>query len=922
MDEEEQLPAWRSSPPRVVAVLVSRRGERWLPQTLASLAQLEHLPAEWVAVDVAPKEDASGTLLREALGDAHVVEAPAGTGFGDAVRLGLDHASGPAEWVWLLHDDAIVDPGALTALLDEATSAEDIAVVGPKIREWPSLQRLLEVGRTVTGTGRLETGLEPGEPDAGQHDWPRDVLAVNTAGMLVRNDAWERLGGLDPALPLFFDDVDFGWRVARAGLRTRTAPPAVIFHAEASARRTRRRRVVAGEQRRAAVYTVLANETGFRFWWQSVRFVLGSLLRMIADLVFKDTRGARGEAAALRSVFAAPRRMRGARRDRAATATVARREIRHLFPSAWLPYQHGWDVMVESVQAMVRPEAVQTLGRRASSLDVLDEEIVVEDADRWYRRYPWATTLLVLVLLALIAARGFWTGSVASPVLPASPDSVADWWRDLMARTVDGAGLPASSWPAPYLPVIALVGLPFAFAPGLLPWTILVLAVPLAAMTAHRFGRLITDHRVARMIWAVSYGVLVAGTGAVAQGRLGTVVALVLAPLLANVVTHTLVTPSWTRAAQVGLWLAVVSVFAPAGFLIAIVAIAGLLIVARLRPPRELLAGVVAAALVAGPSWWARFLHPSLWWWEAGVPRGVDTTALDILGGLGGGPGATLPWLSFGVLVLGVLALVPRATRYEVSVSWVVALSGLVIAAIGMLVPAVAGPPGSSAWSGLGSAIWIAGLGTAALLAAGEIARAGRRVALGLTVLALVFPLGAGAWWVARGIEGPLASTAEPTVPAYLADQDITTLMVSGDIEDGVTIDVVHGRGPHLGQETARPAPERRDDFAAVVARLVAEPSSASVQDLADAGVQAIYLPDASTDAAARISAAPGLAPAGSDRPGSRVWTVEVEPSDDIDTPEASAARPVLVGVWLLGWGALAIGAIPGRGRAEQEEEL
>ena len=107
-----------------------------------------------------------------------------------------------------------------------------------------------------------------------------------------------------------------------------------------------------------------------------------------------------------------------------------------------------------------------------------------------------------------------------------------------------------------------------------------------------------------------------------------------------------------------------------------------------------------------------------------------------------------------------------------------------------------------------------------------------------------------------------------------------------------------------------------------MVAQLVAEPSSATVQNLADAGVQAIYLPDASTEAAVRISAAPGLAPAGSDRPGSRVWTIEIEPSDDTDAPEASAARPVLVGVWLLGWGALVIGAIPGRGRVEQEEEL
>ena len=50
----------------------------------------------------------------------------------------------------------------------------------------PRCSRLLEVGVTISGTGRRETGLEPGEYDQGQHDEVRQVLAVNTAGMLVR----------------------------------------------------------------------------------------------------------------------------------------------------------------------------------------------------------------------------------------------------------------------------------------------------------------------------------------------------------------------------------------------------------------------------------------------------------------------------------------------------------------------------------------------------------------------------------------------------------------------------------------------------------------------------------------------------------------------------------------------------------------
>src|SRR6185312_17480745 len=95
-------------------------------------------------------------------------------------------------------------------LLAVAESTPSADILGPKLREWPSLRRLLEVGVTISGTGRRETGLERGEYDQGQHDQRRQVLAVNTAGMLVRRTVLEELGGFDRALPLFGNDIDFG----------------------------------------------------------------------------------------------------------------------------------------------------------------------------------------------------------------------------------------------------------------------------------------------------------------------------------------------------------------------------------------------------------------------------------------------------------------------------------------------------------------------------------------------------------------------------------------------------------------------------------------------------------------------------------------------------------------------------------------
>ena len=88
-------------------------------------------------------------------------------------------------------------------------------MLGPKLRDLADRRVLREVGLTIDRAGRRLTGVEPGEIDQGQHDGNRSVLAVSTAGMLIRRDVWDRLGGFDPLLPLFRDDIDFCWRAMR-----------------------------------------------------------------------------------------------------------------------------------------------------------------------------------------------------------------------------------------------------------------------------------------------------------------------------------------------------------------------------------------------------------------------------------------------------------------------------------------------------------------------------------------------------------------------------------------------------------------------------------------------------------------------------------------------------------------------------------
>jgi GT2 family glycosyltransferase len=919
--DEDQVGAtrhWLDDPPTVSAVLVAHNGARWLPKVLSSLTHMFHAPTAWRAVDVG-STDGSAELLTEFFGVDRVTHAPAGTGFGDAVRLGLDEL--PAtDWIWLLHDDAAVLPGTLSGLLDTATSAPDIAMVGPKIREWPSLRRLLEVGVTVTSTGARETGLETGEPDAGQHDRPRDVLSVNTAGMLVRRDVWDELGGLDPDLPLHFDDVDLGWRLARAGHRTRTAPTAVLFHAESSRRGTRPHApgdLPHWEQRRAALHTLLANTPMPHFLWQYVRLFVGSLVRVVGLLVGKDPEAAGDELLALRSTYLHPVRLLRARRRRARTSRRPHRAIRDLFPPYWLPYQHGYDVLRETVTALVKPEAVSTVGRRSTTVDqALDETVDLDDGPSLLRRRPWLVAVLTLLVLSLVAGRGLLGGGLDGGALLPAPGSAGGWWALLLEGRHD-VGLSSTALPPLFALPLAVVSTPVWFHPGLVVTVLMVFAVPLAALTAHRLGRQISPHRLPRLVWAVAYGLAVVASGAVAQGRVGTVVALVVLPVVANTAWQLAEKPGWQLALRLGIWIALAASFAP---IVLVLGLAGLLVLWWSEGrwvSRQLVVALVTPLVLLGPWLAQRALRPWQVWWEAGLPVPGSATVLDVVLGRAGGPGAAPAWLSVGVLVLAVLALVPSRTRAGVQLAWTVALIGLGVALAGTLVSfsTVDGADPVAAWVGVPVVLWLGGLATAVLLAVPAVVDRERPLVVAALVVALVMPLGTGVWWVARGVADPLDDEPRVVVPAFLADRPGDTLVVTGTIAAGIETDVVSGDGPFLGQEAVAPRDADVDRVSGAVRRLLAQSSGEQVAALSALGVDAIYAPRADPELVRRVDATPGLEPSGSDDPDTRVWTLAAAPGGDrADVPWWH--RP-LVGLQVLLWLAAIVLTAPVRRRAE-----
>jgi len=190
------------------------------------------------------------------------------------------------------------------------------------------------------------------------------------------------------------------------------------------------------------------------------------------------------------------------------------------------------------------------------------------------------------------------------------------------------------------------------------------------------------------------------------------------------------------------------------------------------------------------------------------------------------------------------------------------------------------GPARIAAWVGVPLVIWVAGLLTAVMLAVPEVMGLPRAALGTLAAAVLILPIGIGGWWLIRGTDHPLVNDVPDTVPAYIASHTGSTLVVTGSVERGADVRVVVGAGPFLGLEAAAPSRDRAQTLQTTVARLLARPSPEDVEHLSDLGVSAIYAPEVDPGIARRIDGAPGLRPAGSDSPRSRVWVLPGKPAE------------------------------------------
>jgi GT2 family glycosyltransferase len=233
--------------------VVNTNGRELLLACLASIR--DHGPAD-LETEVLVVDNASDD------GSADAVERwnASAEGLGERLRLirgdrregkaALDSmllAEARGEFCLLLNEDSELRPGAVQELV-QALRADPLAaaaggrLLDPAGRPQPCAWRLPGLGTSVAGALFLHRVLVT--ESGGERT--REVGWVQSAAMLVRTRAAERVGYLDPEFFVYSDETDFCKRLHDDGWRILHVPRAAVVHHEqlATDRAARERRLI------------------------------------------------------------------------------------------------------------------------------------------------------------------------------------------------------------------------------------------------------------------------------------------------------------------------------------------------------------------------------------------------------------------------------------------------------------------------------------------------------------------------------------------------------------------------------------------------------------------------------------------------------------------------------------------------------
>jgi N-acetylglucosaminyl-diphospho-decaprenol L-rhamnosyltransferase len=248
------------APARVRVVTIAYHPGDELADFARTLADATTADVELVIVDNGTDPEVADRVAAEAGG--RVVRTGANLGYGAGANAGAAGATAP--WLVVANPDVVWRPGSLDALLAAGERHPSAGALGPALLNedgtvYPSARELPSL---TPGVGHALLGkVWPGNPWTRAYQRRQETAGtervagwLSGACLLLRREAFEAVGGFDEDYFMFFEDVDLGERLGRAGRPSVYVPSAQVVHVGGVSWKARPAAMISAHHRSAERY--------------------------------------------------------------------------------------------------------------------------------------------------------------------------------------------------------------------------------------------------------------------------------------------------------------------------------------------------------------------------------------------------------------------------------------------------------------------------------------------------------------------------------------------------------------------------------------------------------------------------------------------------------------------------------------------
>ena len=215
----------------VYIILLNWNGWKDTVECVKSCMNLSYSEYRIVIVDNC-STDGSESILREIFPDIALLQTGKNLGFAGGNNVGIHYAlEHGAHYVWLLNTDTVVEPDALSVLVQTAEAEETVGMVGSKIVYHGEPNRLWYAGAVLDSKRPYQMhhkGL--GEKDVGHYNQLQETGFVTGCSLLARLKMVSEIGLMHEGFFLYFEDSDWNVRAKKAGWKLFYCPTSLVYH--------------------------------------------------------------------------------------------------------------------------------------------------------------------------------------------------------------------------------------------------------------------------------------------------------------------------------------------------------------------------------------------------------------------------------------------------------------------------------------------------------------------------------------------------------------------------------------------------------------------------------------------------------------------------------------------------------------------